>query len=63
MRLPHWVACRWERWELYETTLTETHTMLSSVSVARDVPLTYTELRERRRCAVCGRTQDRMVSR
>ena len=61
MRVPHWLACRWAKWEPYTGQFTRTAQVLRGVTVPLDRPVEYSEKRERRRCEVCGRTQDREI--
>jgi len=62
MKAPHWLRCRWSKWEPYVAHYTQTTQMLTGVIVALAEPVNYTQDRECRRCEVCGRSQDREIS-
>ena len=61
MKLPHWLRCRWSKWEPYTAEFTVKARMLAGVTFTEPEPYDVTEEREKRRCDICGTTQDRRI--
>ena len=61
MRPPHWLRCRWSKWEPYTAEFTERAYVAMGVTFTHPEPLDLSEERERRRCETCGATQDRGI--
>jgi len=63
MKIPHWMKCQYTKWKTYNAECCKTHEDLGGVFIPLDMPLEWVELRERRNCNICGKTQDRKVQR